>query len=101
MSKKILIIEDEVLLRRPMAIKLQEAGFEILEASNGVVGLESAIKEHPDLILLDISMPEMDGIELLKKLRNDPWGKNAKVTVLTHLNNMDKIAEATEYGAKE
>lgn len=90
-----------MLLRRPMAIKLESEGFTVLEGQNGKTGLDIALAAHPDLILLDILMPEMDGIEVLKKLRGDVWGKTAKVVVLTHLNNMEKIAEAAEYGAKE
>ena len=101
MSKTILIIEDEILLRKPMSITLQGAGYIVIEARDGKEGLEQALKIHPDLILLDLVMPEMDGIEVLKKLRADAWGKIANVCVLTHLNSMEKVAEATELGAKE
>jgi two-component system, OmpR family, alkaline phosphatase synthesis response regulator PhoP len=93
-GKKILIIEDEVSLLHALSAKLNEAGFVILEAKNGEEGLKMALAEHPDLILLDIIMPRMDGISLLKKLRVDDWGKNAPVIVLSNLSDADNSVKA-------
>jgi len=60
--------------------------FETLEAGNGEDGLATALKEHPDIILLDIVMPKMDGMTVLKKLREDEWGKKVPVILLTNLS---------------
>ena len=98
-NKKILIVEDEVSLRNALCNKLAREGFSTLEAKNGEEGLEVALREHPDLILLDIIMPKMDGISMLKKLREDEWGKRVPVIVLTNLSDMEKVAEVAEGGA--
>jgi len=97
-NKKILIVEDELSLRNALRDKLTREEFAVLEAKNGEEGLEVALREHPDLILLDIIMPVMDGITVLKKLREDEWGKDAKVVLLTNLSDNEKIAEAIMHG---
>lgn len=71
--KKILIVEDEKNLRTAIVDVLQYENFETLEAKNGKEGLKLALKEHPDLILLDLFMPEMDGMTALGKIRRDVW----------------------------
>jgi DNA-binding response OmpR family regulator len=63
-----------------------------------VIGLRIALKEHPDLILLDILMPEKDGMGMLKDLRRDDWGKNVPVIVLSNLNDPPRVAEALRNG---
>jgi len=94
---KILIVEDEKALRDALLTKLKGTGFILFEAKNGKEGLEVALKEHPDMILLDLVMPVMGGIETLKKLREDAWGKTAKVIILTNLSNdMDKVEQVME-----
>lgn len=95
-KKVILIIEDEEPLRMVLRDVLTVEGYGILEAKNGIDGLEAALREHPDLILLDILMPKMDGLEMLKKLREDEWGKNVPVIVLTNLSDNEDIAKAVE-----
>lgn len=95
--KKILIVEDEEALMEAMATGLSESGFTVLKAGNGEVGLKMALEEHPDLILLDIIMPIMIGVDMLKRLREDKWGKDAKVILLTVLNDLDKIQTAVEH----
>lgn len=69
-------------------------GYKIIEAKNGIEGLEMSFKEHPDLILLDILMPKMDGLEMLKKLREDAWGNKVPVIVLTNLSDNEDVAKA-------
>lgn len=98
-NKKILIVEDEKPMRKVLTDSFLAEGFSIIEAEDGIEGLKMAFKERPDLILLDLVMPKMDGIEMLKKLREDEWGKNALVIVLTNLGDTDKIVEATKCGA--
>lgn len=96
MTKNILIIEDEVDIREAMAEAVQDAGFNVTTAANGAIGLSMALEQKPDLILLDIIMPVMDGHETLKKLREDEWGRNAKVIVLTAMDDVINIASAHE-----
>ena len=97
--KKILIVEDDRVLLNLMNEQFSAEGFEVLTALNGKEGLDSALKMHPDLILVDILMPIMDGMEMTEKLREDTWGKNAKIIVLTNLNSEDKVAKFLEKGA--
>lgn len=96
MNKKILLVEDEQDIREAMEEALQEAGFEVITADNGVNGLKAALENKPDLILLDIIMPEMDGHTMLAKLRGDQWGKNVKVIMLTSMDNVTHVAGAHE-----
>jgi len=97
-TQKILIIDDEKDLSEALSEALKSEGYEVSQAGNGKEGLSMALSEHPDLILLDILMPEMDGHDLLKKLREDEWGKTAKVVVMTVLDTMDSVAEVLEEG---
>jgi len=96
MGKKILIVEDEPDIREAIAEAIAQAGFIVSTAENGAVGLQTALNEHPDIILLDIIMPIMGGHAFLEKLRNDPWGRNAKVIMLTSMDDVNNIANAHE-----
>lgn len=98
-AKKILIVEDEQDIREALVDKFSREGFAVFEARNGEEGLARAFTEHPDLILLDIVMPVMDGITALNKLREDEWGKHVPVILLTNLNDDEKVANAMEKGA--
>lgn len=101
MAKKILIVEDEQALTLALNEKLTREGFELVNAGNGEDGLRLALKERPDLILLDIIMPRMDGITMLKKLREDKWGKTVEVIILTNLSDIAKVQEALEQGTTD
>ena len=90
-NRTILIVEDESPLRRALRDKLTREGFDVSEAENGGTGLAAAITDHPDLILLDIVMPKMDGITLLRQLRNtNDYGKTVPVIFLTNLTSADE-----------
>ena len=93
-NKKILVIEeveDDAHLREVLRDKLAHEGFSVLQAKNGQEGLETALREHPDLILLDIAMPGMDGITMMEKLRQtDEWGKRVPIILLTNLSVDDE-----------
>ncbi len=93
---KILIVEDEKYIRQVLVDKFAHEGFNALEAKNGKEGLEFALKEHPDLILLDIVMPEMNGMTMLTELRKDIWGKNVPVIMLTNLSDVEKVSNVLE-----
>ncbi|MBN2016054.1 response regulator [Candidatus Dojkabacteria bacterium] len=97
-KKTILVVEDEVPISKAITDKFRREGFEVLQAFDGEDGLEVALKKKPDLILLDILMPKVDGITMLKNLREDMWGKNVPVFLLTVLSDMDKISEAVQVG---
>ena len=95
-KKTILIVEDEEDLAQALKIKLEEAGFDTLIAYDGESGLRVALDRHPDLVLLDILLPGMDGMELLKQLRKDEWGKKAVVILLTNVDDIETIAKVIE-----
>lgn len=95
-KKTILVVEDEAPMQLVLRDILTVEGYTVLEAKNGIEGLELALSAHPDLILLDILMPKMDGLEMLKKLREDEWGKKAPVIVLTNLSDNEDVAKAVE-----
>ncbi|MEI7791957.1 MAG: response regulator [Candidatus Berkelbacteria bacterium] len=88
-QKKILIVEDDQSLRDAIAEVLRSKAFLPIEAVNGKEGVEKALSEHPDLILLDLVMPVMSGMEALTKIREDKWGKNVPVIILTNLDASD------------
>jgi two-component system response regulator ResD len=94
---KILIVEDEVELLNILTEQLKDNSFVVLQAKNGADGLKMSLKHHPDMILLDIVMPIMDGLTMLNELRKDSWGKKAKVILLTNLSDNEKVAEAMKY----
>ncbi|MFA6552968.1 MAG: response regulator [Patescibacteria group bacterium] len=98
-KQKILVIEDENSLRRALVEKLNHSGYTPIEAKDGQAGLALALKEYPDLILLDIVMPVMDGLTMLDKLRKNSWGRDVPVILLTNLNESKDIAEAIKNGA--
>ena len=85
-GKKILVIEDEAPMRDAIIDTLTQHSFSTLTSDNGKDGLDIALKEHPDLLLLDIFMPKMDGLTMLETLRADAWGHDVPVIVLTNLN---------------
>lgn len=89
--KKILIVEDELAYVKLLRDQLTAKGYQVIEAKDGKEGLEMAKKENPDMILLDIKMPLMDGMTMLDLLRKDEQGKSTKVIVLTNLEPDDKI----------
>ena len=95
-KKQILVVEDYPPTLRALVDKFTREGFDVLEARDGEEGLELALKEHPDLILLDLKMPKMDGITMLKNLRADDSSKDIPVIILTNLNEPKKMAEALE-----
>ncbi|HSA84528.1 MAG TPA: response regulator [Patescibacteria group bacterium] len=94
-KKKILIIEDEPPMLNILRDKLVESGWETLTAQNGEEGLQIALTQHPDLILLDILLPKMNGTLTISKLRQDPWGKTIPVIMLTNVSpDTDKDLQA-------
>lgn len=101
---KILIVEDEKSLRQVLKEKLEKEGFDILEAPDGKEGLKLALEKNPDLILLDIMMPIMDGFEMAQKLRQEEKKRSIVVKnqipiiFLTNLSGEENMAQAQKIG---
>lgn len=98
---KIAIIEDDQAISQMYRFKFEAENYEVETAENGLLGLKLCESMRPDIILLDLMMPEMNGDEMLKKLRESDWGRRIKVVVLTNkgeqelppeLANLDVIA---------
>jgi DNA-binding response OmpR family regulator len=98
---KVLIIEDEEMLVNMYISKFEKEGYQAEKASNGRIGLEQAKKIKPDIILLDIMMPEIDGFMVLKDLKNDIDTKNIPVIMLTNLGQEEDIKKGNQLGASD
>ncbi|MFC1678202.1 response regulator [Patescibacteria group bacterium] len=98
-KKKILIVEDEVFLIDLYRIKFEREGYEVITAMDGQTGLEAAKKDKPDIILLDIVMPVMNGFEVLEALKKDDTTKDIKVYILSNLGQSDEIQQGLDKGA--
>ncbi|HZX49564.1 MAG TPA: response regulator [Candidatus Paceibacterota bacterium] len=100
--KKVLVIEDEDLLRGILVEEFTEQEVDVVAARDGLEGLELALAEQPDLIILDLVMPRLDGMSMLKKLREDEWGKQARVLILTNAEgDFEKTMEALRHDVYE
>lgn len=86
---KIAIVEDDVAISNMYRIKFETEGFEVEVAENGVIGLEMIKNIKPDVVLLDLMMPEMNGDEMLAQLRKEEWGKDLIVIILTNLGQQE------------
>lgn len=100
-TKTILIIEDDRALRRVLEFRLSQEQYRVLTAEDGEAGLASAKTNHPDLILLDLIMPKMNGFETLKRLKQDPLTQPIPVVVLSNLNQDGDLKMAKELGAAD
>ncbi len=90
---KILVIEDEIALLKVLTDKLRREKYNVTEAKDGVEGLKQAIATVPDLIILDIVMPAMDGVSMLKKLRENKKTENIPVIIISNLSEIERITE--------
>lgn len=101
MSKKILIVDDEHDVQKILGDKIKSEGFEVESAFDGEDALKKVNKEKPDLILLDIIMPRMDGISFLHELKKDPELDAIPVIMLTNLSSKEKVQESVEAGVRD
>jgi len=101
MTEKILIIDDDVDTLRLVGLMLQRQGYEISAASNGTQGLAKALEERPDLILLDVMMPDMDGYEVTRRLRKNPTTVNIPILMFTAKTQLDDKVTGFEVGADD
>ncbi len=97
---KILIIDDSPLQQKLAGIYLSKENYTVINASTGREGLEMAVSEQPDLIILDVEMPEMDGIETLKLLKSNPVISGIDVLMCSSVKKEEVINEALSLGAK-
>jgi len=100
-KKKILIVEDDEAVSLMYQRKFAQDGYMVLTAEDGARGLEMAIKEKPDLIVLDILMPELDGFSALRQLRANESTKNIPVVILTVLSDEESKLKGEKFGATE
>lgn len=98
-GKKVLIVDDEPVLRNVATTYFQQSGYEAKGAPDAETGLELAESWRPDVILLDIIMPGINGLELLHTLKTDPLTKNIPVFIFSNLDSEDEIAQALDMGA--
>ena len=98
---RILVVDDESDLVNTIQCRLEWYRCEVITAANGKEGLEKAISEKPDLILLDLNMPVMNGHEMLERLRNHPDLKDTPVIMLTALCEAQDIATVSSYGISD
>ena len=101
MAEKILIIDDDVDTLRLVGLMLQRQGYEISAASNGSQGLAKALEERPDLILLDVMMPDMDGYEVARRLRKNPVTLTVPILMFTAKTQLDDKVTGFEVGADD
>jgi len=97
-QKKVLIIEDEVSILNGISDKFTHEGFIVSKAVNGQEGLDKAIKDHPDFILVDNLMPNTDGFYFLENIRKDEWGKNALIIMWSNSHDSNTIFRARKIG---
>lgn len=95
---KIVIVEDEAALADIYKTRLEALGYQCFVAVNGIEALEIIERERPALVLLDIMLPKVSGDQVLKVLRQNEWGKNVKVLVISNLNEADAPAGIREQG---
>lgn len=97
---KIAIIEDDQAISQMYRIKFEAEGYTVETADNGKLGLELAESMRPDIILLDLMMPELNGDEVLEKLRKTDWGAKVTVIVLTNMGEQEISPRIRELGVK-
>lgn len=93
-KKTILIIEDEDDLADALEIKLSNKGYSVETRSDGESGLAAALTLHPDVILLDLVLPIINGLEVLDRLRNDVWGEKANILIISNRDDEKSISRA-------
>lgn len=98
---KVLIVEDDEPLVEVLSERFDNEGFEVIVAKDGEQGLKAALEKQPDVILLDIIMPKLDGLTMLKQLRAHEKGKNIRVIVITNLSDSKEVHEALANGAHD
>ncbi len=92
-GKKVLVVDDEKSFRFLISKTLEKAGYEVILAENGMEAVEKAFQLHPDAILMDLYMPVKDGVSAIREIRQDAWGKDAKIAVLSNIDYPETVKE--------
>lgn len=100
-KKKIMVVEDDSFVMDIYKTKLTQEGFDVIEAINGAEALKKLKETKPDLVLLDIVMPYMDGLEVLKNMKNDEMAKDIPVILLTNLSQKEEVKNGMSLGASD
>jgi len=99
MPKKILIVEDDKFLRELIVRKLDEEGYDVSEAVDGEEGIKKIKEEKPNLVLLDLILPGIDGFEVLANVKQDPQVSSIPVIILSNLGQLEDIEKGRKLGA--
>ena len=97
--KSILLVEDDPFLIDIYSTKLKESGFSVEVASDGESALHKVKEKEPDLVILDIVLPQLDGWEILRQIKSDPKLKNIKIIILSNLGQKEEVERGVELGA--
>lgn len=98
---EILVVEDDESIRNLIVSQLQDAGFEVVTAADGLEGLAALRDRRPDAVLLDINMPRMDGFTMLERMKSDPATSNLPVLMLSAQSSPEDIRRAVQLGADD
>lgn len=100
-KKKILLVEDDDTLAEVYRQRLELEGFKVRRSNNGEIALKDAVEFHPDLVLLDVMMPNLNGFDVLDILRNSPQTRNVHIIMLTALSQPKDAEKAKQLGADD
>ena len=100
-AKKILVVDDEERVREMLGFRLRLFGYEVVQAADGREALEVAAREKPDLVLLDVMMPELDGFQVCSRLKQDEATKHIPVVILTAKAEAKDVTRAVHSGASD
>jgi DNA-binding response OmpR family regulator len=98
---RVLVVDDSAVVRRLVSARLEADGHEVAEAPDGMAGLEAALAEPPDLVVLDRSMPRMDGFEVCTRLRERQETADVAILMLTDSSTEEALAEGIDRGADD
>lgn len=101
MPKKILVVEDDRFLRELIIKKISKEGFEVVSAVDGEDGIKKIKEEKPDLVLLDLILPGIDGFEVLSQMKEDPEIKSIPVIILSNLGQKEDVEKGIKLGAQD
>jgi DNA-binding response OmpR family regulator len=101
MGKKVLIVEDDTALYTMYAMELSIKGYDVSNVADGALGLEAVKTRRPDLVFMDLMLPNKNGLQILEEIKNDPDVKSTKVVMLTNFGNDENISRALELGAED
>lgn len=98
-NQTVLVVEDEPAMRKMLVGVLQQAGYTVIEAGDGKMGLQMATSQQPAAIVTDNFMPVMNGVEMIATIRKDTsWGATVPIIVMTNVNDMDAVNKALQAG---